>query len=92
MQASGVISSFCGNIDEINGTSIRIATSIDSSGTFPTKLGGNRFIIITDAQIYEGRLVYAVQFAIGFGSSTIAIRNCSYVTVGSGKYSEWRYI
>lgn len=90
-QTLGEISPFYGNIDKINGTSIRIATS-QSSGTLPTKLEGNRYIIITDTHFDESRLIYAVQFAIGFGSSAIAIRNCNFTSVGSGKYSEWRYI
>jgi hypothetical protein len=49
-------------------------------------------MIITDASFSESGLTYAVQFAIGFGSSTIAIRNCNYTAAGNGKYSEWRYI
>lgn len=49
-------------------------------------------MIITDALVNESGLIYAVQFAIGFGSSTIAIRNCDFTAARNGKYSEWRYI
>lgn len=87
----GKIPEFFGNIDKINNTSIVAATN-QSSGTLPKKIGGNRYVIITDAGFDESRLIYAVQFAVGFGSSTIAIRNCSFTTTGNGKYSEWRYI
>ena len=87
----GKIPGFFDNIDKINNTSIVIATS-QSSGTLPKKIGGNRYVIITDASFSESGLIYAVQFAIGFGSSTIAIRNCNYTAAGNGKYSEWRYI
>lgn len=87
----GEIPEFFDNIDKINNTSIVIATN-QSSGTLPKKIGGNRYVIITDALVNESGLIYAVQFAIGFGSSTIAIRNCNYTAAGNGKYSEWRYI
>lgn len=82
---------FYSNIDKINGASIIVATE-RSEGTLPKKIGGNRYMIITDASFSESGLTYAVQFAIGFGSSTIAIRNCNYTAAGNGKYSEWRYI
>lgn len=87
----GEIPEFFGNIDKINNASIVAATN-QSSGTLPKKIGGNRYVIITDAGFDKSRLIYAVQFAVGFGSSTIAIRNCSFTTTGNGKYSEWRYI
>lgn len=88
---TGKIPQFYSNIDEINGASIIVATE-RSDGTLPKKIGGNRYMIITDASFSESGLTYAVQFAIGFGSTTIAIRNCNYRTAGNGKYSEWRYI
>ena len=87
----GKIPQFNGNIDKISNASIIIATA-QSSGTLPEKIGGNRYIIITDARSNESGLTYAVQFAISFGTSTIAIRNCNYTQAGNGKYSEWRYI
>ena len=89
--ATGKIPQFYSNIDKINGASIIVATE-RSEGTLPKKIGGNRYMIITDASFSESGLTYAVQFAIGFGSSTIAIRNCNYTAAGNGKYSEWRYI
>ena len=88
---TGKIPQFYSNIDKINGASIIVATE-RSEGTLPKKIGGNRYMIITDASFSESGLTYAVQFAIGFGSSTIAIRNCNYTAAGNGKYSEWRYI
>lgn len=88
---TGKIPQFYSNIDKINGASIIVATE-RSDGTLPKKIGGNRYMIITDASFSESGLTYAVQFAIGFGSSTIAIRNCNYTAAGNGKYSEWRYI
>nr|DAE64875.1 MAG TPA: hypothetical protein [Caudoviricetes sp.] len=88
---TGKIPQFYSNIDKINGASIIVATA-RSDGTLPKKIGGNRYMIITDASFSESGLTYAVQFAIGFGSSTIAIRNCNYTAAGNGKYSEWRYI
>ena len=88
---TGKIPQFYSNIDKINGASIIVATD-RSEGTLPKKIGGNRYMIITDASFSESGLTYAVQFAIGFGSSTIAIRNCNYTAAGNGKYSEWRYI
>jgi hypothetical protein len=88
---TGKIPQFYDNIDKINGSSIIVATE-RSSGTLPKKIGGNRYMIITDASFSESGLTYAVQFAISFGSSTIAIRNCNYRAAGDGKYSEWRYI
>lgn len=87
----GEIPEFFDNIDKINNTSIVIATN-QSSGTLPKKIGGNRYVIITDALVNESGLIYAVQFAIGFGSSIIAIRNCDFTAARNGKYSEWRYI
>lgn len=87
----GEIPEFFDNIDKINNTSIVIATN-QSSGTLPKKIGGNKYVIITDALVNESGLIYAVQFAIGFGSSTIAIRNCDFTAARNGKYSEWRYI
>lgn len=88
---TGKIPQFYSNIDKINGASIIVATE-RSDGTLPKKIGGNRYMIITDASFSESGLTYAVQLAIGFGSSTIAIRNCNYTAAGNGKYSEWRYI
>lgn len=88
---TGKIPQFYSNIDKINGASIIVATE-RSEGTLPKKIGGNRYMIITDASFSESGLTYAVQFAIGFGPSTIAIRNCNYTAAGNGKYSEWRYI
>lgn len=93
--ASGTINMVVGSIAESVGTPLdidnmtgqRIAViSTNSSGSLPTGLGGNRFLLFSDTSN-----TYGVQLAIGFGSNKIAIRNAPFNASGK-TWNEWRYI
>ena len=78
------------NIDTLRGTYIAIVPS-DAGGTKPTTIGGNRFLVIGFSAGSSG-LSYGVQLAIGFGGTSIAVRNCNYNSSGTGTWGSWRYI
>lgn len=82
---------FSGNIDSLNGRYIVVANA-NSTGTLPTDLSGNRYLIICDSVISPNGIIYGVQMALSFGSNKIAIRNCGFNNAGSASYSSWRYI
>ena len=82
---------FSGNIDSLNGRCIVVANA-NATGTLPTGLSGNRYLIICDSVISSGRIIYGVQMALSFGSSSIAVRNCGFNNAGSTSYDSWRYI
>lgn len=87
-----VLNEYKGNIDNLNGKYLIVANTF-AAGTLPTGLMGNRFIIIGDTAINSfGGILYSIQVAVSFGSSQIAIRNCSYSNDANSKYSEWRYL
>lgn len=84
---------YTGNIDTIssaNGYILRIGTS--TSGTKPTNLGGNAYMIFGFSVCSSSGVYYGVQTAIGFGSSQMAIRNCAYNSDGTGTWSAWTYL
>lgn len=85
------ITEFLGNIDSLNGRCIVVATA-NATGTLPTDLSGNRYLIICDSVISPNGIIYGVQMALSFGSSNIAVRNCSFNNAGSASYGSWRYI
>lgn len=82
---------FSGNIDSLNGRCIVVATA-NATGTLPTGLSGNRYLIICDSVISSDGIIYGVQMALSFGSSSIAVRNCDFNNAGSTSYGSWRYI
>lgn len=82
---------FKGDIDTLSGQYIIVADAF-ATGTLPTGIGGNRYLIIGDASLTDTGLRYGIQMAISFGSNKIAIRNADYNGEGKGKYSAWRYI
>lgn len=85
------ITEFSGNIDSLNGRCIVVAT-VNATGTLPTDLSGNRYLIICDSVISPNGIIYGVQMALSFGSSNIAVRNCDFNNNGSTSYGSWRYI
>lgn len=76
------------NIDNLHGSHIFVASD-SATGTLPTSLGGNRFLIISDTRITSGKLMFGIQMAIGFGSRQLAIRSANY---NVGSWTEWRYV
>ena len=85
-QAYGTNSTNAINIDSIqlgNGYIIRIKNEGYLTGTLPTGIGGNAWLLIG-----FGAGTYGVQMAIGFDSSKIAIRNMPL----TGTWGEWKYI
>lgn len=82
---------FSGNIDSLNGRCIVVA-NVHATGTLPTGLFGNRYLIICDSVISSNGIIYGVQMALSFGSSSIAVRNCNFNNAGSTSYDSWRYI
>lgn len=86
-----LISEFGGNIDKLGGRYVVVAIA-GATGTVPSELGGNRYVIIGETNFVTNGIQYGVQMAISFGDSKIAIRNANYSADGNGKYSSWRYI
>lgn len=77
------------NIDEPNGRRIGVVSGSSTQGTLPTGIGGAQFLLLSAGEFTDGRLIYGMQMAIGFGSNKIAVRNATY---NSGAWSDWRYI
>lgn len=82
---------FKGNIDTLDKRYIVVA-DVDATGTLPSGIGGNRYVIIGESSFISGGLQYGIQMAISFGTNRIAIRNANYNSDAKGKYSDWRYI
>ena len=68
-----------------------ISTGSGFSGTYPSVLGSNGFLLIGFSYIHNNKLIYGVQIAIAFGVPKIAIRNCGYTPTG-GTWSEWSIV
>lgn len=84
---------YTGDIDKITGSTPYVISVVGDTASYPTSIGGNRFIIIgigSDSLSESGKLVFGVQLAIGFGSTKIAVRNMSYSPNG-GTWSSWKY-
>ena len=82
------------NIDQIhnpNGYIVRFSTGAGFTGTTPSELGGNAFLLVGMSQYNsEVGLQFGVQLCIGMYSSKIAVRHANYNASGT-TWSEWSY-
>ena len=80
----GTFPSVTTNIDTYEGNHIFWCNN-NSTGTLPTLLDGNSWLIISRVAMSDGAVIYGTQIAIGFASLNVATRHHHYGTQNSWK-------